>query len=170
MSEKWETFYLMVGSSAAALIGLLFVVVTLNAESRTAERETGSRMFLTPIVFHFAMVFLVSTLALMPDINTLTMALAVVAVGVAGLVFVGSNLIRMVFGGFPVPHWTDYIFYGLLPVILYAAFVACGGGMAREATFAIHGLAIAVLALLFLGIRDAWDLATWLAYHREGGK
>jgi hypothetical protein len=35
------------------------------------------------------------------------------------------------------------------------------------AGFAAHGLAAAVLALLFLGIRDAWDLATWLAYHPD---
>jgi hypothetical protein len=36
------------------------------------------------------------------------------------------------------------------------------------AAFALHALAVSVLALLFRGIRDAWDLATWFAYHRDG--
>ncbi len=169
MSEKWETFYLMVGSSAAALIGLLFVVVTLNAESNAATREAGSHTFLTPIVFHFAMVFLVSTLALMPDVDTAIMAVGVAAIGVAGLLFVGIALARLVLGRFPVPHWTDYIFYGVLPIIIYAALVASGAGLWFGAPFAVHALAVAVLALLFLGIRDAWDLATWLAYHPDSG-
>ena len=35
---EWETFYVIIGSSAAALTGLMFVVIALNAEAR---RETG---------------------------------------------------------------------------------------------------------------------------------
>lgn len=168
MLEKWETFYLMVGSSAAALIGLLFVVVTLNAEATDAgRREDGSRLFLTPVVFHFAMVFLVSTLVLMPDVDTPILALGVAAVGIVGLIFVGFALSRLIFGRFPVPHWTDYVYYGALPFVLYAALLACGIGLWTGAAFGIHGLAVTALALLFLGIRNAWDLATWLAYHRN---
>ena len=169
MSESWETFYLMVGSSSAALIGLLFVVVTLNADTNSPTREAGSRTFLTPIVFHFAMVFLVSTLALMPDVNTPIMALGVVAISLAGLAFVGAALGRMVLGRFPVPHWTDYVYYGGLPIVIYVALLASGAGLWLGAPFAVHGLAVAALALMFLAIRDAWDLATWLAYHRDGG-
>ena len=167
MSEKWEIFYLMIGSSGAALIGLLFVVVTLNAESNAATCEAGSRTFLTPIVFHFAMVFLVSTLALMPDVDTQILALGVAIIGLVGLVFVGAALGRMVLGHFPVPHRTDYIFCGVLPAIIYAALLTSGAGLWFGAPLAVHGLAVAALALLFLGIRDAWDLATWLAYHRD---
>ncbi len=167
MGERWETFYLMVGSSSAALIGLLFVVVTLNADSRASSREAGLHLFVTPIVFHFAMVFLVSTLPLMPDVGPQTMGIGVSTVGTFGLLLVASTLVRMIFGALPVPHWTDYIFYGGLPLVLYACLLACGIGLLSGAGFAAHGLAAAVLALLFLGIRDAWDLATWLAYHPD---
>jgi hypothetical protein len=168
MLEQWETFYLMVGSSSAALIGLMFVVVTLNADSKTPGREVGSRLFVTPIVFHFSMVFLISTLPLMPDVSPPIMAAGVLAVGVVGLAFVAWTLARLVFGGLPVPHWSDYVFYGVLPLVLYGALAVCGIGLFAGAAFAVHALAVSVLALLFLGIRDAWDLATWLAYHRDG--
>jgi hypothetical protein len=43
MPLEWDTFYLMVGSSAAALIGLLFVVITLTANLDAAKAEAGSQ-------------------------------------------------------------------------------------------------------------------------------
>jgi hypothetical protein len=95
------------------------------------------------------------------------MAAGVAVIGLAGLVFVGLAVGRMLRGPVPVPHWTDYIFYGGLPIVIYAGLLVSGIGLWFAAPFAVHGLAVAVLALLFLGIRDAWDLATWLVYHRE---
>jgi hypothetical protein len=34
--------------------------------------------------------------------------------------------------------------------------------------FALDGIAVAILALLLIGIADAWDLATYLSNHRRG--
>jgi hypothetical protein len=35
----WESFYVIVGSSAAALTGLQFVVITLSAQERLKLRQ-----------------------------------------------------------------------------------------------------------------------------------
>jgi hypothetical protein len=42
MPAAWETFYFMVGSSSAGLIGLLFVVVTLSADTKVPRAEIAS--------------------------------------------------------------------------------------------------------------------------------
>ena len=42
--DGWENFYVIVGSSAAALTGLMFVVITLTAEMRTGQEDGGSAM------------------------------------------------------------------------------------------------------------------------------
>ena len=39
----------MIGSSAAALIGLMFVVVTLTAGRRRDETERGKHLYTSPI-------------------------------------------------------------------------------------------------------------------------
>jgi hypothetical protein len=45
----WENFYVIVGSSAGALIGLQFVVITLIADMPIAERGAqASSAFATP--------------------------------------------------------------------------------------------------------------------------
>ena|SRR6266536_4124051 len=54
----WESFYVIVGSSGAALTGLQFVVMALIAESsrRSSGREISA--FGTPTVIHFCAVLL----------------------------------------------------------------------------------------------------------------
>ena len=56
MFEGWENFYLIVGPSAAALIGLMFVVVTLTAGRERDQTERGKHLYTSPIVWHLAVV------------------------------------------------------------------------------------------------------------------
>jgi hypothetical protein len=53
--SEWESFYVIVGSSAGALIGLQFVVFTLIAESPTfKDMKRASSAFSTPNIIHSA--------------------------------------------------------------------------------------------------------------------
>ena len=45
MFEGWENFYLIVGPSAGALIGLMFVVVTLTAGRERDQTERGKHLY-----------------------------------------------------------------------------------------------------------------------------
>src|SRR5438094_10530127 len=65
MSElaDWNSFYVIVGSSAGALIGLQFVVIALIAETPDARADAqAGAAFSTPSVVHFAVVPLVSAI------------------------------------------------------------------------------------------------------------
>ena len=44
----WGNFYVIIGSAAAGLTGLMFVVITLGAEAQTVGNENGLRAFVTP--------------------------------------------------------------------------------------------------------------------------
>ena len=60
MFSAWESFYVIVGSSGGALIGLQFVVITLIADRRHFAKASGLSAFGTPTVVHFAGALLVS--------------------------------------------------------------------------------------------------------------
>src|SRR5256886_3696562 len=62
--SAWESFYVIIGSSAAALTGLQFVVVVLGAEARSIGPEVGA--FGTPTVVHFCAVLLMSAILSVP--------------------------------------------------------------------------------------------------------
>ena len=70
MFEHWDSFFLMIGSAAGALIGLLFIVATLTAGFEREQSQRGARLYLTPTVFHFAVVMVVGAIALAPTTMT----------------------------------------------------------------------------------------------------
>jgi len=63
----WENFYVIVGSSAGALIGSQFVVLTLiaNRPVLRGEAQAGTA-FSTPSVVHFGVVLLLSAVISAP--------------------------------------------------------------------------------------------------------
>jgi hypothetical protein len=64
--SEWESFYVIVGSSGAALTGLQFVVMALIAESRRPSTGREISAFGTPTVIHFCAVLLVSAIVVHP--------------------------------------------------------------------------------------------------------
>ena len=55
----WENFYVIIGSSAGALIGLQFVLISLIAQIPIAKDvEKASRAFATPTIVHFVSVLI----------------------------------------------------------------------------------------------------------------
>jgi hypothetical protein len=87
----WENCYVIVGSSAGALIGLQFVVMALIAERPSVrDAEGASSAFATPTIVHFGAVLLLASIGSMPwhEIG----AAAAVAWGVLGVV--GADICR----------------------------------------------------------------------------
>jgi hypothetical protein len=66
--EAWHDFYVMTGSAAAALTGLLFVIVTLAPHIVARSVDTGVRSFISPIAVHFTAAMTVSAVMLAPDV------------------------------------------------------------------------------------------------------
>jgi hypothetical protein len=58
----WQNFYVIVGSAAAALVGVQFVVIALIANTRTLATTESIRTFGTPTVVHLGGALLVSAI------------------------------------------------------------------------------------------------------------
>ncbi len=169
MPEAWETYYLMVGSSAGALIGLLFVVITLSGEIDPARAGIAQRTFMSPTIFHFVAVMIISCAAVVTTtLPPEAMALAIAVPAVIGAMNSGIAFASLTSGKLEVTHWTDYLYYGALPAIGHVWLLVAAWMVWQETAFAEYGVAIGAMGLLLLGIRDAWDLATWLTYHKKG--
>jgi len=83
----WENFYVIVGSSAAALTGLQFVVVTLGAEARSMRDPDSVGAFGTPTIVHFCAVLLTAAILSVPWRSISSAGLSLAACGVAGIVY-----------------------------------------------------------------------------------
>src|SRR5258708_3135521 len=113
MPAGWESFYLLIGGAAGALIGLLFVVITLTSELEPKGGAVGSKVYVSATVFHFAIVFLVSAAALMPDSSGHVMGIATGATGLLGIAYSLLSVFRLARRLPTVPHWSDWFYYGV---------------------------------------------------------
>src|SRR5690242_5349291 len=64
--DRWDSFYVIVGSAAGALIGLQFVVITLIAERPALRIAEGNAAFATPTIIYFSSALLLSALQRVP--------------------------------------------------------------------------------------------------------
>ena len=164
MFEGWENYYLMVGSSAGALIGLMFVVVTLTAGRGRAETERGKRLYTSPIVWHLGVILALSGAAAIPNVSPRLFALAA-----AGLAVLGMGMgIRSAVGiaripGAPDAAGFDIFWYGGAPAIVYAGLAGSAFGLLESWKWGTTALAADLMALLLVSIHAEWDLVTNLA-------
>jgi hypothetical protein len=160
--NQWESFYVIVGSAAGALIGLQFVVVTLIAEKPSLLAPEAGAAFATPTIVHFGAALLLSVFVRVPW-PTISPAAAVWGVmGLAGIAYtliVGRHMkIQTTY----TPEFEDWVFHVALPLAAYAALAlsaVAATSLLREALF---GVGVAALLLLFIGIHNARDA---IAYH-----
>src|SRR6185295_15400077 len=75
--EVWHDFYVVVGGAAAALTGLMFVVVSLSGRVMAERTRPGVRAFVTPTVVFFASVLVVSAVMCVPSSTPLVLGAAI---------------------------------------------------------------------------------------------
>ena len=159
---EWESFYLIVGSAAGALIGLQFVVMTLIAERPPIRAAEAGAAFATPTIVHFGAALLLSALVRAPW-QTITPAAALWGlIGLSGIAYTAIVARRMRVQTTYRPEFEDWLFHVLLPFAAYAMLAISTYAALSHAHEALFGVGAAVLVLLFIGIHNAWDA---VAYH-----
>lgn len=159
----WENFYVIVGSSAGALIGLQFVVITLIAEfPNTRDMERASSAFATPTIVHFGSVLLLAAIGSVPWHGIGAAAISWGVLGVAGAtIYVVIVPRRVRIQQAYSPHFEDRLFHALLPFAGYATLFGSAYAAQSNVGGALFVAGAAALVLLFVGIHNAWDAVTY---------
>jgi hypothetical protein len=163
----WQNFYIIIGSSAAALTGLMFVVITLTSERRGADDAAGLDAFASPTVLHFCAVLLVAATLTTPGHTAASLSFCLTVIGLGGIAYTSSITIRMRRQKTYAPVTSDWIWHILLPLVAYVCLLGSGAVVWGSADAALYSVAAGALLLLFIGIHNAWDAATWMAWHRK---
>src|SRR5256712_3741887 len=120
----WENFYVIVGSSAGALIGLQFVVITLIAEIPIVrDVERASSAFGTPTIVHFGAVLLLSAVISAPWHGIAAAAILWGVLGLVGVIYVLIVARRMRVQTAYSPQFEERLFHALLPFPAFATLV-----------------------------------------------
>lgn len=157
----WDNFYVIVGSAAAGLIGLTFVVISLAADAKRVTTD-GLRTFVTPTIVHFGVVLALAAYLSAPHQSVTSLCVGFGVTGLAGLgyvIAVGAAMRRV--HALYVPVGEDWIFNAVIPGLSYAALIAMAFVCPRDLEVSLYGVAVVTVVLLFTGMHNAWDVAVW---------
>lgn len=159
---EWDSFYVIVGSAAGALIGLQFVVLTLIAENPPKGFAEAGAAFGTPTVVHFGAVLLLSALVRVPWQAIGPAAALWGLTGLGGIAYSVIVASRMRTQTTYAPVFEDWLFHALLPLVAYMILAVSALTALSYMHEALFGIGAAALLLLFIGIHNAWDA---VAFH-----
>jgi hypothetical protein len=160
--SAWESFYVIVGSSAGALTGLQFVVMALIADTRRRPSPTQIGAFSTPNILHFCAVLLLSAVLSAPWTELTGVAVIVGAVGALGLGYVGIVFSRTRRQQDYTPVFEDWLWHVAMPLGSYALLLISSFMLAPQSTVALFIIGATSLILMFAGIHNAWDTVTFI--------
>jgi hypothetical protein len=160
--HTWHDFYLLVGTAAATLVGLMFVAATLGASVFSERNRVALQAFISPTVVNFAAALFVCIGVMIPSQTWLSLGLLLTAGGVAGLVYAGRVWVQMfVRRSFHV-DLIDRMFYATVPLLGYLLILVAGILLLLDKAWSAEVTAAALVVLMFAGIRNAWDMTTWI--------
>ncbi|MEO8971198.1 MAG: hypothetical protein ABI406_06310 [Ktedonobacteraceae bacterium] len=159
---SWQNFYVIIGSSAGALIGLMFVVITLIAGTQLRRSSEPIAAFSAPNVVHFCVALLVAAIINAPWQMLWNAGLLLGLCGLGGVTYVVIVVRRVRRQSAYVPVLEDWLWHTVFPLVSYIALVVSAILLSDNTAPALFITGAATLLLLFIGIHNAWDTVTYV--------
>ncbi len=166
--RDWQNFYMLIGTAAATLTGLMFVVTTLvtDVDKNVESLNAGISAFNTPTVAQFGAVLLLAGILSAPwqAFSGLGFLLGLVGLGM------GVYLIIIMRRMWRISHYRstleDWLWYMALPLLAAVLLIVAAFVLLEDSAAALYIVGSAMILLLLVGIRNAWDMVTFLAVKR----
>ena len=164
--EKWHDFFLLIGTAGVTLTGLLFVVVSLGPGVIARNRASGVRAFVSPNAVYFTTALVVAAVLLVPALSPMEIGALLCVGALAALAYLGYTKAHA--------QWRqskldvlDWIWFVGLPFVAYLLLFFAGAGFLFAVDFSMHAVGLALILLLVIGIRNAWDLVIFISHKQH---
>ena len=168
--QPWQNFYLLTGTAAATLIGLMFIAVTFGASIVKNASDEGARAFIDPTYSHFFQVLVTACVLLIPSLAASVLGWLVVVgsvVRIGGVFWVYMHFRRAHRLHGDIEAW-DWAMAVVLPMLAFLLLLASGVGFLQGRAVALDALAVVTIAVLSIGVRSAWELLVWMVIEAAG--
>lgn len=157
----WHDFYLLVGTAAAMLVGLLFVALTLRMDKLRGDPHNDTRILAYRTFYTFIYVLMISGALLIPHQTPLGVGLPLLLISGLGLFNTARNIayVRRGQSGLRRPEASHDVMRRFLTVAvsLVGLVVVALWAMTGSVT-AFYWLTGVILGLLVFASENAWDM------------
>ncbi|HET8723646.1 MAG TPA: hypothetical protein VFM53_05525 [Anaeromyxobacteraceae bacterium] len=157
MLVAWSTFFTLTGAAGATLVGLLFIVVTLNTDLSTSRTLDIARASMTPALYSFGGVMLQGMVAVVPWKADWHGGVIFVLMGIGGFAYrVHAVRVRNALHLQAIRGLVDRIFHNAAPLGASVLLTLGGAGLIAGSAYAPFSVAAASATLLVSGIYRTW--------------
>ena len=160
--HSWHDFFILLGTACATLVGLMFIAISIGASIFKEENRPALEVFLGPTIVHFTSVLVLCVLATVPSHSWLSLAGLASLIGLAGFFYSARIWFRLTRSRYEIDY-LDRFFYTVLPAIGYLVMLFAASLLYEQSEWGLDAAAIGLITLLLAGIRNAWDMMTWIA-------
>jgi len=161
--HDWRDFYMLGGTAAATLVGLMFVFASIGA-SQVAQRDLEAmRAFITPTVVHFGAALFVCLVSIIPAHSARSLGGVLGFGALVGVAYCGWVFVFILRRYAVALVWEDRLFYALIPLAGYVVLLASAAAELAERPEDANVLTgAAIIVLIVSGLRNAWDMTVWM--------
>jgi hypothetical protein len=127
---------------------------------------TGVRAFISPNIFIFTTTLVVSLVLMVPGPSGTAIGTFLCLGAVASLGYLAYTRAHRQWRHNKLSY-PDWIWYVGLPPTGYVLLLLSGIGFLLQAAGSMHGVAAALILLLMIGIRNAWDLVIFMTQREQ---
>jgi hypothetical protein len=160
--HDWHDFHVLIGTASATLVGLMFVAASIGSSIFNEQNRAALQAFISPTVVHFSAILFTSLLVTIPTHGWYTLGGLLAAGGLAGMIYCGSLLVRIVIRSSFDVDLSDRLFYALIPLLGYLLLFISAALLLMRSAAGVELIAAALLTLLLASIRNAWDMTVWI--------
>ena len=162
----WHDFYLMVGTAAATLIGLLFVSLSLNAAEITRGHNADLRALAAHTFGNFISVLMFAVVFLIPDQVPRGLGLPLLGIGAYGLYSTLQHLLETRRTRSRIWRKGGVALRFAVPVLCFTALLIIAVWVLLGRTDVLYWLVSVMILLLVTASLNAWDLLLGLRQPR----
>jgi len=161
--QAWAGFYAATAAASAALLGLLFVVVSINAPAALRAEQAVSRRLTEQAFQNYLAVMMVSLLALFADIQTQVFGGVTLASTSTWSIWVFIRFGQTVFHRAERRSWILAVRRHFSSLIGFAMLLVAAARMTLDVGDNYSWLAASMLVLMFSATSVSWELLARIA-------
>jgi hypothetical protein len=157
--REWQVFYATIAASAATLVGLLFVSMSLNVGMFAGAENIGLKKLASQTLLNFLYAIVFALIFLMPRQGPIGLGLPLMCIGIVGLIRTVSNL-RILFSNPPhgILRRTTFVRSGMALVAFLALIIASFLVIVRANANSLYWLVAPMILLLISASANTWSL------------
>jgi hypothetical protein len=167
--QEWQVFYATIATSAATLVGLLFVSMSLNVGMFTGTENIGLKKLASQTLLNFLYAIVFAIIFLIPRQGPIGLGLPLICIGIVGLIRTISNL-RTLFSNIPqgILRRTTFVRAAMGLVAFLALIIVSFLVMVRASAGSLYWLVAPMILLLISASANTWSLL--ILVHEASGK